>query len=67
MEVVERGTNTMRKASRNWGIPLSFVRNHLNGRIKSKRIRFGGVVNVEKNVAIVKWVLTMQEMGLPIT
>jgi hypothetical protein len=67
MEVVERGTNTMKKASRNWGIPLSSVRNHLNGRIKSRRIRFGGVLNVEENVAIVRWVLTMQEVGLPIT
>jgi hypothetical protein len=67
MEVVERGINTMRKASRNWGIPLSFLRNHLNGRIKSKRIKFGGVLTNEENVAIVKWVLTMQEVGLPIT
>jgi len=67
MEVMERGTNTMRKASRNWGIPLSFLRNHLNGRIKSKRIRFGGVLTNEENVAIVRWVLTMQEVGLPIT
>jgi hypothetical protein len=67
MEVVERGTNTMKKTSRNWGIPLSSVQNHLNGRIKSRRIRFGGVLNVEENVAIVRWVLTMQEVGLPIT
>jgi len=67
MEVVEMGTNTMRKSSRNWGIPLSFLQNHSNGRIKSKRIRFGGVLTDEDNVAIVRWVLTMQEVGLPIT
>ncbi len=67
MEVVERGTNTMKKASRNWGIPLFFLRNHLNDRIMSRTIRFGGVSIDEKNVAIVRWVLIMQEVGLPIT
>jgi hypothetical protein len=67
LEVVERGTNTMKKASRNWGIPLFFLRNHLNDRRTSRRIRFGGVLTNEKNVVIVRWVLIMQEVGLPIT
>jgi hypothetical protein len=67
MEVVERGTNTMKKASRNWGIPLFFLGNHLNDRIRSRRIRFGRVLIDAENVAIVKWVFIMQEVGLPIT
>jgi len=67
MEVVDRGKNTMKKVSRNCGIPLFFLRNHLNDRIMSRRIRFGGVLIDEKNVSIVRWVLIMQEVGLPIT
>jgi hypothetical protein len=53
MEVVERGTNTMKKTSRNWGIPLFFLGNHLNGKTRSRRIRLGGVLIDEENVAIV--------------
>jgi hypothetical protein len=67
MEVVERGTNTMRKSSRNCGIPLFFLGNHLNGRIRSKRIGFGEVLIDEENVTIIRWELTMQEVGWPIT
>jgi len=67
MEVVEKGTNTMKKASRNWGIPLFFLGNHLNDKIRSRRIKFGGVLTYEENVAIVRWVFTMQKVGLLIT
>jgi hypothetical protein len=57
----------MKEASRNCGIPLFFLGNHLNGRLRRRRIKFGGVLTYEENVAIVRWVLTMQEVGLPIT
>jgi len=67
MEVVERGTNIMRKASRSWGIPLFFLGNYLNGRTRGRTIKFGGVLTHEENVAIVRWVFTMQEVRLPIT
>jgi hypothetical protein len=42
MEVVERGTNMIKKASRNRGIPLSYFINHLSGRTRNKRIRSKG-------------------------
>jgi hypothetical protein len=67
MEEVERGTSMMKKASRNWGIPLSSLTDHLKGRTKSERIVFGGVLIDEENVAIVRWVFPMHEVGLPIT
>jgi tellurite resistance-related uncharacterized protein len=54
VEVVERGINIMRKASRNWGIPFFFLGHHLNGKIKSIRIGFRGVLTNEENVAIVR-------------
>jgi hypothetical protein len=63
MQVMERGTNTMKMASRIWGIPLFFLGNHLNDSIKSKRIRFGGVLIDEENVAIVRWVLSQPYFG----
>jgi len=62
-----KATNTMKKTNRNWGISLFILGNHLNGRTRSRRIGFGGVLTDEENVAIVKWVLTMQKVGLPIT
>jgi len=67
MEEVERGTSTMKKASRDWGIPLSSFTDHLNGRTRSERIRFGGVLIDEEDVAIVRVVLAMQGLGLFIT
>jgi len=39
----------------------------LNGRTRNKRIGFGEVLTNEKNVTIIRWVLIMQEVGLPIT
>ncbi len=45
---------------RNWGIPLFFFRNHLNGRTRNRRTKFGGVLTDEENVAIVRWIFTMQ-------
>lgn len=63
MEEVERGTSMMKKANRNWGIPLS----SLNGKTRSKRIRFGRVLINEEDVAIVRVVLVMQRLGLFIT
>jgi len=48
-------------------VNLVFSWKSLNGRTKRRRIGFGGLLIDEKNVAIVKWVLTMQKMGLPIT
>ncbi len=67
MEEVERGTSMMKKASRNWGIPLSSLTGHLKGRTKSKRIVFGGVLIDEEDVAIDRVVLIMQGLGLFIT
>jgi hypothetical protein len=42
MEEVKRGTSTMKKASKNWGIPLSSLTYHLNDKARSERIIFGG-------------------------
>jgi hypothetical protein len=46
MEEVERGTSTMKKASRNRCIPFFSLTNHLNGRT---RIKFGLVLIVEED------------------
>jgi hypothetical protein len=63
MEEVERGTSTMKKASRNWGIPLF----SLCGKTRSEKIKFEGVLIDEEDVTIVRVVLAMQGLGLFIT
>ncbi len=37
MDVVERGTHSLRKASKSWNIPMSSCSNHLNGKINPLR------------------------------
>ncbi len=36
MDVVERGTHSLRRANRSWNIPMNSLVDHLNGESKSK-------------------------------
>ncbi len=64
MDVLERGITTLRKASRHWNISICSLLDHLNGRTRNQYIKFGGVLTYEEDVAIVTWILAMQEVGL---
>ncbi len=64
---MEKGINMMKKASRIWDIPLSFLIDHLNGRTRNQRIIFGGVLLDEEDVALVRLVFAMQGLGMFIT
>jgi hypothetical protein len=67
MEVVERGTHSLRNASRFWNIPFNSLSNHLNGKTKRKKMEFASVLIKEKNVIIVAWIIRMQECVFSIT
>jgi hypothetical protein len=43
MDVVEKGTHSLRKAIKTWNIPTSSLSNHLNGKTKSKEMGPKGV------------------------
>jgi hypothetical protein len=52
MEVVERGTNMIKKTSRNRGIPLSYFINRLNCKTRRKRIRFRRCKHMKKILSL---------------
>jgi len=43
MDVVEKGTHSLRRVSRLWNIPMSSLINHLNGKTKSRKMGLRGV------------------------
>jgi hypothetical protein len=64
---LKKGTNSLRKISRSWNIPLGSFSDHLNGKIRSKKMGPTSVLTKEEDVTLVAWILGMQECGLSIT
>jgi hypothetical protein len=48
MDVVERGTHSIRRVSRLWNIPMSSLIDHLNGKTKFKKMGLGGVLTKKR-------------------
>ncbi len=67
MDVVEIGVTSVREASQNWNILLTSLSNHVNDNITSRKHGPLSVLANGKEVAIVDWILGMQECGLLIT
>jgi hypothetical protein len=63
MDVIERGTHSLRKANKLWNISMNSLANHLNGKTKSMKMGPRGVLT---NAIMITWTLTMQECGLSI-
>jgi hypothetical protein len=53
MDVVENGTYSLWRANRAWNIPMSSIYDHLNGNTRSKKMRPGGVLIEEEDVAMI--------------
>ncbi len=66
MDVVEGGLTSMRKTSKHWNIPLSSLLDHLNGKIRKKKVRTLGIL-IKEDATIIIWVLNIQSYGLSIT
>ncbi len=66
MDVIER-THSIKRFSKSWNIPLSFLVDHLNGKTKSNKMAPRGVLTKEEDVVMITWTLTMQECGLSIS
>ncbi len=56
MDVIE-GTYSMKKATKQWNIPLISLLDHLNGKIKSRKIGPSRVLTNEKDAIVVGWIL----------
>jgi hypothetical protein len=59
MDVVERGTHSLRKASKSWNIPMNSIVDQLNGKTKSKKMGPKGVLTKEEVATMIKWTLDM--------
>jgi hypothetical protein len=59
MEAIEKGTHSLRKASRSWNIPLNSLSDHFNGKKKSNKMGPTSVLTKEEDVTIVTWILGM--------
>jgi hypothetical protein len=67
MDVVENGTYSLRKASRAWNIPMSFVFDHLNEKPISRKMGPVCVFIEEDDTSMITWTLAMGECGLSIS
>ncbi len=59
MDIVEFGTSSLRKASRDWNISFTFLFDHLGGKTINKKPRLIGVLTKEENKVAVTWILAM--------
>jgi hypothetical protein len=66
MDVVERGSHSLRRAKRSWSIPMSSLSNHSNGKTRSRKMGPRGVRIKVEDSAVITWTLAMQECGLSI-
>jgi hypothetical protein len=66
MDVIERRTHSIRRASKSWNIPMNSFVDHLNGKTRSMKMELGGVLTKEEDVVMITWTLIMQECELSI-
>jgi hypothetical protein len=64
MDVIEKGTHSLRRARKSWNIPMNSLVDQLNGKIRSMKMGLGGVLT---NATVITWTLAMQECGLSIS
>jgi len=67
MNVVERGTFSLKRTSKSWNIPMIFVADRLNGKTRSRKMGLRGVLTEKEDVVMIKWTLNMQEFRLSIS
>jgi hypothetical protein len=61
MDVVEKGTRSLRRANKTWNTPLNSFSNHLHGKTRFRKMGLRGVFTIEEDVEVIKWALAMQE------
>jgi hypothetical protein len=59
MEAIEKGTHSLKKASKSWNIPPSSLFDHLNGKISNGKMGLASVLRYEEDVMVITWILEM--------
>jgi hypothetical protein len=54
MDVVERGTHSLRRANKSWNIPMNSTTDHLNGKTRSRKLGPKGVLTRKEDVVVIK-------------
>jgi hypothetical protein len=54
MDVVERGTHSLRRANKLWNIPMSSTTDHLNGKTRFRKMGQRGVLTRKEDVVVIK-------------
>jgi hypothetical protein len=67
MEVIKKGTHSLKKANWFWNIPFTSLSDHLNGKTRSKKKGPTSVLVEEEDGVVVAWIITMQKCELSIT
>ncbi len=68
MDAIEHDITSLWGPDKFWGILVTSLSDHLNGKTKSRKIGPPGVlIEEEEGEVVVAWVLNMQERGLFIT
>jgi hypothetical protein len=67
MDAIEKRTCFLRRANKQWNIPLSSFSNHLIRKTRFRKMGLGGVFTKEENVVVIKWTLDMQKCKLSIS
>jgi hypothetical protein len=55
MDVIEKWTHSVRRASKSWNIPMNSLVEHLNGKNRSRKKGLGGVLTKEEDVIMITW------------
>jgi hypothetical protein len=66
MDIIEKGTHSIRRANKSWNIPTSSLVDHLNGKTISRKMGLGSVLTKKKDAMMITWTLAMQECELSI-
>jgi hypothetical protein len=59
MDVVERGTCSLKRVIKSWNIPLNSLFDHMNGKTRFRNMTLRGVLTNEKDVILIKWTLDL--------
>ena len=65
MEAIDNG-HKYSKVSAHYGIPKSSIRDHMNGRTKTRKMGPKGVLSEEEEIALCTYIEDMAECGLPL-
>jgi hypothetical protein len=63
MYAIEKKTYSSRIASNSSNIPMNFLFDHLNGKVRCRKMEPGGVLTKKGDAIVITWTLTIPKCG----